>query len=247
MRVVVSPAYSRLRSFVGELPATFDSQGTLVFSKRNTIKLFLVDGLRVIVKRYKRPNLVQRVAYTWFKPSKAERAYRYAARFRRCGIDTPREIGYVECRRAGLVADTFFVSLCCDDISAAVLLADGIAGERQQMLCRAIGRHLAAMHEAGIVHGDLNLSNILCRESDGWHFSLIDNDRATFCRPDTDRCLADLMRLSHKRDILLCIASYYVSERGWDDSSWRDRLLHKLDVFETRKDLKKLFKRCLHP
>jgi len=45
-------------------------------------------------------------------------------------------------------------------------------------LIRALGQTIGKMHEAGIFHGDLRLGNVLLRrETSGWHFFFIDNER----------------------------------------------------------------------
>ena len=55
---------------------------TTLYKGRNTVKSFCVDGRTLVVKHYKRPNPVQRVAYSFFKKSKAARAYLFAAMLR---------------------------------------------------------------------------------------------------------------------------------------------------------------------
>ena len=81
------------------LPETFDSgRGETLCDRRNQVKRFEVGDTVVIVKRFRRPKGLQRLAYSTFWPDKAIKAYRYALRLLELGIDTPRPIGAVTLR-----------------------------------------------------------------------------------------------------------------------------------------------------
>lgn len=248
MKVVVSSSYPHLGAFAASLPTVFATRGVTLLEKRNVVKLFDVDGLRVVVKKFKKPNIVQRIAYTWFKPSKARRAYLFAGLLRHAGVLTPHEIACVECRRHGMLRDSYFAALCCDDLSVSDrLLSHATTAEQRTALCAAVGRFIADLHTKAILHGDLNISNILCRYDGAWLFTLIDTDRARFRRLSTADCLDDLKRVSHDRDILLAIADHYAAARGWSLEGCRSALLDKLDAFERKNAVKLRLKSWLRP
>ena len=94
--VVVNPSFQHLQEFARQIPERFDSDGTLLYRKRNVVKLYEIDGMRVVVKRYKVPMFHQRVDYTFIRPSKAKRAYLFALRLQEMGIETPTPIAYIE-------------------------------------------------------------------------------------------------------------------------------------------------------
>ena len=73
--VVVHEEYAFLEDFIRELPLQFENEGVTLHNGRNCVKTFLVDGVRIVVKRFRRPNLFNRCVYAWFRKSKAERAY----------------------------------------------------------------------------------------------------------------------------------------------------------------------------
>ena len=66
----ITPEYKDcqfVNEFVRRLPIFFGNEGTLLYGKRNTIKSFFVDGLqlpfqRLVVKKFRKPNLLQRFA-----------------------------------------------------------------------------------------------------------------------------------------------------------------------------------------
>lgn len=254
MIIEISTDYARLRPFVERLPRAFDSEGVTIYSGRNRVKRFEVDGQCLIVKRFKRYNIFQSIAYTLFKPSKAARAYSYAARLNGLGISTPAGVAFIETGRP-LLRQGFFVSLYCNDPAVKVLLAD-IDDRRpptadEQRVIEAVGAFIAYMHTRGVIFGDLNISNILYREdvAGGTKLSVIDTDRARFTvgahpsgRPHTDKCIADLKRISHRREIIIPILRAYAQSRGWDADETVSKTILKLEKFERRKAIKKKLK-----
>ena len=89
-----------------------EGRGDVVYEGRNRVVRFHHEGLSLMVKRFKRVNLVQQVVYTFFRPTKAERAYLFAKEFHKRGIDTPQRVAYMEKRNGlGLFTTGYFVSL----------------------------------------------------------------------------------------------------------------------------------------
>ena len=74
MKVVVHPKYQWASDFIASLPCRFSQEGEMLYQGRNLVKRFEWQGHTFIVKRYKRPKLIQRLAYTFWRKSKAERA-----------------------------------------------------------------------------------------------------------------------------------------------------------------------------
>ena len=94
---------SSICEFVDGLPQRFEQEGTLLYDERNVIRRFEVNGTVLVVKRFKRPNFFQRIAYTFFRSSKAFRAYHNGEELIRRGISTPFPIAYLETYSTGLI------------------------------------------------------------------------------------------------------------------------------------------------
>ncbi len=99
-----------LRQFVRQLPELFPASGEVLHDGRNQIRAFDIGGERLVVKRYKRPSAFNAVMYSFFRKSKARRAYEHALRLRELEIDTPEPVAWSEYRRNGLITETYFVS-----------------------------------------------------------------------------------------------------------------------------------------
>lgn len=99
MKIVIHPEFADAASFIKQLPQFFEQEGELLYDSRNKVKRYKVNGKDMVVKRYKRPNMIQRIVYTFFKKSKTERAYLFAGMLRERGFDTPHEVAYIEQRK----------------------------------------------------------------------------------------------------------------------------------------------------
>jgi len=83
----------------------------------------------------------------------------------------------------------------------------GLSAEQRRRLARAIAEAVSRMHDAGIRHADLNLKNLLLRETDGDpRVFIIDFDKARLGQPPTlKQRLDNLLRLD--RSVLKWAAS----------------------------------------
>ncbi len=241
MKTVIHPDFADMTDFIRQLPERFPHEGEMLHNGRNQVRRFRVNGREVVVKRYKRPHLIQRIVYTFFKPSKAERAYRYAAVLRAKGFDTPHEVSYIEKKSIGLFRDSYFVSLNCTYPPLSQVL------RKRDFECRPadeLAVYLAELHEKGVLHGDLNLTNILYR-TDGagrYHFTLIDTNRSVFRESLTqDECLENLKRITHNKALLRYVLLQYAQVRGWDARECVMRTFRHLLKFEQGKRRKRRF------
>ncbi len=69
MKTGIHPAYSgrEIEAFLKRLPTVFDDEGEMLYNKRNQVKRFVLpSGRPVVVKRFKKPILIQRIIYGFF-------------------------------------------------------------------------------------------------------------------------------------------------------------------------------------
>lgn len=234
---VISPRYASAADFVAAVPSLFaQGKGDTLHDGRNTVRAFDTPAGRLVVKRYKRPNIVQGVAYSFFRKSKAERAYLYAAELRKRGFITPREVAFIEVKRGLLLAESYFVSECCPDPPAfgPLVAADSF----NEAMADAMAAEVVAMHSKGVLHGDLNLGNFLYRRTDGggYSFTIIDTNRSRFRDgwPTRRECIDNLKTMTHRRDVFAHIVRRYAALRRWDAEATLAEATGALDRFERR-------------
>lgn len=234
-KTVISPDYRDMAEWLLSVPERFSrGDGEVLHCGRNEVRLFDCNGTRLVVKRYKRPNMIQRVAYTFFKKGKAERAFLFAGELRKRGFDTPHEAAYIEIKSGGLLLDSYFISAECTLPAVAPLLD---RDEPDSEAASALASLLVRLHEKGVLHGDLNLSNILYSRDGGGHFefSLIDTNRSKFKQPTKAECLDNLKRLTHNRRAMESIVSCYAGLRHWDKADTVADIMSRLDAFERKR------------
>jgi tRNA A-37 threonylcarbamoyl transferase component Bud32 len=237
--IIINPAYHHLSDFIESLPTVFETDGELVYDARNQVRLFTVDDMKLAVKRFKKPMLHQRLDYTFFRPSKAKRAYLYGIKLLELGISTPTPVAYIETFSKGLFSQGYLVTEYCGDPDARILREEP---EGHDELVEAIAKYLVDCHEKGFIHGDTNLTNFLYhREGSSFHISTIDINRSHFSpNPSKKQCLESLFRLTHVRPTLKRIVARYAALRGWDEQAAVNIVMKKLEKFEKRKKMLKL-------
>lgn len=246
MKLTLNPTMQHLRSFAERLPELFSASGELLHDGRNQIRAFVVGEEHLVVKRYKRPNTFNRIAYSFLRKSKACRAYEHALRLRALGIDTPEPVAWSEYRSKGLITDTYFISRRSDFASLAQVMRRFPAPDTQPVL-DAFARFIVQLHEKGVCHEDFNQTNVLWQfdETTGaYRFQLIDINRMRLLahplRPD--ECMINLRRLSCPAAPFLYILDRYADARGWniDDTMLRGTFFRLL--FGRRQRFKKRFR-----
>lgn len=245
MRMTIQPAYRDYSAFISQIPDIFDTEGEMIYQGRNTIKRFMYEGREWIVKRYKKPNLIQRISYTFFKKSKAERAYLFSYELQARGIDTPEGIAYIEIKKTGLLNDSFFISTSCND--RTVYSALGGKEEFDTHLADCLAVFFVQMHIKGVLHGDLNLNNILYHKKDkedAFAFSVIDTNRSVFKpSPTRHECLDNLKRVTHRRALLGYIVTRYAILREWNTEECVNTVMKALEKFERNRKMKQALKK----
>lgn len=198
----------------GSLPQSF-ALGKEIYSGRNSVRVFPAGDKNVVVKKYARCGFLKALGYL-FHSGKARRAYKYGIIMLERGILTPLPIAYVETRRGPLIVDSYFVSEA--DFSPSLVFMR--QRDFDPELADRLALYLLRLHQAGILHGDLNLTNILLRP-DG-NFVLIDTNRSkifpTGKFPSRRRRLANIIRVTHRRDLLRRILLTYARAACEPDS-----------------------------
>lgn len=205
---------------------TFAQQGTLLYNGRNQVKLMRLDlgdtaPTEVVVKRFMCRNIFQRIAYTFFSHSKARKAYDNAMRLIKLGINTPHPYAYVEYKSSLLLKECYYISGVDTGRDLAELLPVHGNAPYSVALADAFGAFVAQLHHQGIIHHDLNSTNVRFHTNDNEHytFSLIDINRMRFYPANSIPLYArleNLTRFTGRCDITRYVANAYAKAYGED-------------------------------
>jgi len=209
MKIVINPKYDKLSSFVKSIPSRFGQEGEMIYDERNQLKRYMIEGYDVIVKRFRKPHIVNQIAYSFIRPSKAERSYQYALLLLEKGISTPAPIAFIEEKKAGLLKYSYYICLYEKEYSHI----------RKQMLGKEDGKefqkelaiYIAGLHTKGVLDNDLSPGNILFRRiGNQFLFSLIDINRMRFMKNiPLDMRYKNFKRISENIDIITYMAEEY--------------------------------------
>lgn len=185
IRIKINPKYNYLEPFLHQLTldGKFDECGEVLYDKRNTVKLFEVNGTRIVVKHFGAPTIFNLLIYSLFiRKSKAERAFQHAARLRQLDINTPEEIAFIEIRKQSILKECYFVSAYSDYHPVRPVTDTFTLESETQPILDLLAGFLYKIHQAGIHHKDLHIGNILYKEngSGGYDFQIIDTNRMKF-------------------------------------------------------------------
>lgn len=237
MKINIYPKYSFLESFIRSVPDIFQKEGESIYKGRNEVKVFEVEGVRVNIKSFRIPHLINRVVYSSVRKSKAARSYVYALRCLESGVPTPEPIAYVETYRYGWIGHSYYLSIHEADMRPMKYVY-AVADEETKTLLEAYARFTAFIHKQGIYHRDYSLGNVLFDKTpeEGYRFSMIDLNRIDFGPVSPEKGCHAFERSNLHDDQLDWVARVYAEERGMDpdvcksliksyhDSYWRSFL-----------------------
>ncbi|MEJ7644680.1 MAG: lipopolysaccharide kinase InaA family protein [Chryseolinea sp.] len=232
-KIIINPEFEFLGDFLADLPHRFNSLGILLHAHRNIIREDTVKGVRLVVKSFKRIYLPNKIRYTYFYPSKAQRAYDNAHVLLSNGFNTPRPLAYLEIVKRGLIDEMFFVSEYTDFASLEKIHKDPAIATPELLM--AFAAFTFSLHRNNIYHVDYNLGNILTNFVNGeYQFALIDNNRMLFKSIGFNEGIGNFVRLGLSSDQLTIIGKEYA--RLWKvDESIGIRLLFEKKLAQSRK------------
>ncbi|WP_282126832.1 lipopolysaccharide kinase InaA family protein [Marinifilum flexuosum] len=238
MRVIVNPKYKKLKSFINELPQKFDTSGESIYKGRNEIKVFDCDGIKLNVKSFKIPHLINKVAYAWLRGSKAKHSFEYGMRLIHLGVETPEPVAYIEIRKNGLLYSSYYI---CLHHMYDYTIREIVLGEREyeKELIEKFAEFTYNKHQAGVLHLDYSPGNILISEKQNqYKFSIVDINRIRFKEVTPQMGLNNLAKLWAEENFLIGLAKEYAKLSGLKDEVAVDLLL-KYDHQHKEKKLRK--------
>lgn len=246
-RVILSRDYEWLGNRTDTLPDEFESSGKLLYSGRNRLRLFEFNDSRVVVKKFG-INRVKRLL-SLFKSSKALKSYRNGCHLRDMGVATPQPIGYIEVStRMGLVKEAYYLSEYMELPPIADCYNDEIDFDRE--VISSFARFVADLHQKGIIHRDLNSTNVRYDKTPDKEISfyLIDLNRMSFYHDTAPlspaTCFKNITRFSCNSEMFKYFVDRYIDARGWD-KSYRDEAIAIKIAHDKRVDRKKSLKKLI--
>lgn len=216
--VHVHPLYSRLKEFMTVLPIHWEEgrMGKVIYQGRNELREMEKEGIKMVVKAFRRPNFINRLVYGILRPSKAKRSYLYAEKLLKEGIGTPAPVAYYT-ERNGLLFDRSYYACLKSECTHtyAELMKGDYPGQTE--ILKAVAQLAAKMHSKGFIHKDFSRGNILFEvKPDGTvKTEVIDLNRIRFRQVDMEEGCRNFERLPGTPEMLRIMADEYARQRGF--------------------------------
>lgn len=206
-KLQLHPSYEHFQDFLLNIQEYFHQNDTTIHKARNELKIIPYKSIDTVVKSFKIPNIINKIAYTFFRGSKAKKSYTNALKIARF---TPNPIGYIEFYKNALLEKSFFVSeKFAYDFTIREPLLDTDFPNREEVF-RAFARFTLELHNEGIFHNDYSPGNILIQEiPSGYIFKIVDINRMKFMQLDEDLRAKNFAKLWANDAILEIMADEY--------------------------------------
>ncbi len=218
----------------------FDDSDNSIHKARNEIKVIDYNSEKLVVKSFKSPHIINKIVYTFFRESKAEKSYTNSIKI----IDfVPKPIGYVEFKKFGFLNESYFVSENFDyDFTIREPLLDDNFEDKENVF-KAFAKFTLELHENGIFHLDYSPGNILIKKDGSEYiFKIVDINRMQFKTLNLDERLKNFSKLWAKDNDLIIIIKVYARLLNAEEDECIKIALKYSQAHKDRKNAKKRLK-----
>ncbi|MEA9412152.1 Kdo domain containing protein [Flavobacterium sp. PL02] len=216
--------------------------------QRNVIKLFDLNDKTINVKSFKIPNLINKIAYKYFRKSKARRSFEYATILLEKGIGTPLPIAYLENYNWLGLRDSYYASEhLITELTFRELVEIPDYPDHENIL-RQFTRFSFGLHEIGIEFLDHSPGNTLIKKNaDGnYSFFLVDLNRMEFHNSMSfEMRMKNLCRLTPVKEMVAVMSNEYAKLYGKSEQKIFDTLWKYTSDFQEHFYRKKRLKKKL--
>ncbi len=213
MQINIHSHFLKSKSNLLTMIENFNSNGTLFGDgNRNKIKLFDLEEKTINIKSFKIPHLINKIAYKYFRKSKARRSYEFANKLLENGIGTPQPIAYAENFKFSGLENSYYISEHLEaELTFRELVLDPEYPDHNNIL-RQFTQFTFDLHEKGIEFLDHSPGNTLIKKSskNQYEFFLVDLNRMNFHNVmDFDARMKNFHRLTPKIEMLAVMSQEY--------------------------------------
>lgn len=255
MKYIINPFFEIRNKEIIFVINNFNSKGVLFGDgKRNKIRLFELEGIKINIKSFKIPNLINKIAYKYIRKSKARRSYEYATALLEKGIATPQPIAYFENYDWLGLKDSYYASEHLEtELTFRELVTMPDYPDHENIL-RQFSKFSFDLHEKGIEFLDHSPGNTLIKKvtENQYKFYLVDLNRMNFHESmNFDLRMKNLSRLTPKKEMIKVMSNEYskwytekieaeIFEKMWHETNqFQEKFTQKKHIKKTLKFWKK--------
>jgi len=241
--LILNPKYKNFENDFIHIKEIFNNAGESIHKARNELKIIELHDMKCVVKSFKVPHAINRIAYTFFREGKAKKSYINAVKLIELGVNTPEPIGIIEFFSSGLLSESYFISLYEPyDFTIREVFHHKV--EDFQEILKQFARFTYEIHQKGVWHVDYSLGNILVtKQADTYKFSLVDINRMQFKTIHPIQGLKNFNKFWAKDDNdLKILAKEYAKLGNLDEKKAIEILVNEAKFLEAKVNLKRKLK-----
>ena len=243
-KYIINPKFNNFKDSLLNIQDIFYNSKESIHKARNELKIIELNGFKCVVKSFKVPHFINRVAYTFFRNGKAKKSYLNAMKLIELNVNTPEPIGIIEFFNAGLLSESYFISVYEPyDFTIREVFHHRVDDYAE--ILKQFVKFTYNIHQKSVWHIDYSLGNILItkNEDNSYKFSLVDINRMEFKKISPLSGLKNFNKFWAKDDNdLLIIAKEYASLAKINEKKAIEIIKNEAKSLEAKVNLKKKLK-----
>ncbi|GAA4281257.1 Kdo domain containing protein [Gaetbulibacter aestuarii] len=239
--------YADLEADIDAIIQNFETAGKAFGNQdRNTLKEFRLGYQEVIVKSFRVPNIINQIAYKFFRKSKAERSYTYANKLKELGVGTPDPIAFYEFETLFLFKNSYYLSVHVEADLTYRALTTNLNYPNHEAILRAFTRFTFDLHEKEIHFLDHSPGNTLIKiNKDSYDFYLVDLNRMSFGNLDLETRIKNFARLTIHKSMVEIMSDEYAKCIGEPFEKVFQLMWQQTEAFQAKYHRKQRLKKRL--
>ncbi|MDW5288809.1 Kdo domain containing protein [Formosa sp. PL04] len=212
----IQEAYINQKALLDDYILNFNSKGKAFGNQdRNSLRLFDLGSKTINAKSFKIPNLINKIAYRFFRKSKAQRSFEYANILIQKGIGTPEPIAYYEFTTPLVFKNSYYISEQLDCELTYRELCHDLNYPDHEAILRGFTRFTFDLHEKEINFLDHSPGNTLIKKvGDTYQYFLVDLNRMEFGPMDFEARMKNFGRLTTHKSMVKTMSDEYAKCLG---------------------------------
>ncbi len=243
-KYILNEKYSHFQETLFNIKTIFQNSNESIHKARNELKIIELHSVECVVKAFKVPHFINRIAYTFFRDGKAKKSYNNAIKLQKLQVNTPEPIGIIEFFKHGLLHESYFISRYEPyDFTIREVFHHKV--DNVEEILKQFAKFTYEIHQKGVWHVDYSLGNILIsKQKDGsYKFSLVDINRMEFKEIAPEEGLKNFNKFWAKfDDDLPLIAKEYAKLANFDEESAVKIILDEAKKLEDMVNMKRKLK-----
>lgn len=234
-------------AFFDDIISNFDSKGEPFGNQdRNSLKLFDLNGTTINVKSFRIPNLINQIAYRFFRKSKAQRSFEYAKWLKSLDIGTPQPLAYYEFKTGLLFKKSYYISEQQDCELTYRELTTNFEYPDHEKILRAFTRFTYRLHQKKVHFLDHSPGNTLIKKvGNDYTFYLVDLNRMEFKELDFETRIKNFSKLTTHKFMIEIMSDEYAKCSGEDYNKVFNLMWSSTEAFQNKYHKKRRLKKKL--